>query len=451
MTPINLQSKRVLIVGLGLTGASVIRYLHSHNVAFDVVDEKATPSAELAECLQQAAFHQVLNAQLCCNYDVIVLSPGVPRALPAIQAALESNVVVIGDIELFSHATLNAPVIAVTGSNGKSTVVSWVAHVLNTCGVKAITCGNIGLPALDSIDDSVQMYVLELSSYQLESTQSLRSLSAAVINVSDDHLDRYDSIEHYAQVKRRVYRGCSHAVINKDDSRTWLVDQELTTEHKAISSSASFSVVDTESSDYCLSGAANDAQICKGDMPLLSRSKLQTPGIHNAANALTVLALLQPVQLDIQQAAAALSGFRGLQHRTELIRIRNDVRWYNDSKGTNIDACQKAITAMQAPVVLIAGGQGKDADFTALRPVVDQHVKAVVLIGQDAKIIADALVRVTGIHLASDIEDAVNQCAQLAVAGDAVLLSPACASFDMFNNFEQRGELFTQAVQGLAA
>jgi UDP-N-acetylmuramoylalanine--D-glutamate ligase len=451
MTPTNLQSKRVLVVGLGLTGSSVIRYLHRHNVAFDVVDEKAEPSADLAACLERAVFHKQLNVQLCCDYDVIVLSPGVPRALPAIQAALQSNVDVIGDIELFSHATLNAPVIAVTGSNGKSTVVSWVAHVLNACGVNAVACGNIGVPALDSIDDAVQMYVLELSSYQLESTQSLSSLSAAVINVSDDHLDRYDSIEHYAQVKRRVYRGCSHAVINNDDPRTWLVDQELPKADNMINSSASFSVVDTESSDYRLSSAANDAQICKGDMSLLSRSALQTPGLHNAANALTVLALLQPVQLDIKQVAAALTGFRGLQHRTELVRTRNNVRWYNDSKGTNIDACEKAITAMQGPVVLIAGGQGKDADFAALRSVIGQHVKAVVLIGQDAQIIADALAGITEIHFASDLQDAVNQCAELAVSGDVVLLSPACASFDMFKNFEQRGELFTQAVEALAA
>jgi len=451
MTPTNLQSKRVLVVGLGLTGSSVIRYLHRHNVAFDVVDENAEPSADLVACLERAVFHKQLNAQLCCDYDVIVLSPGVPRALPAIQAALQSNVDVIGDIELFSHASLNAPVIAVTGSNGKSTVVSWVAHVLNVCGVNAVACGNIGVPALDSIDDAVQMYVLELSSYQLESTQSLCSLSAAVINVSDDHLDRYDSIEHYAQVKRRVYRGCSHAVINNDDPRTWLVDQELPKADNMINSSASFSVVDTESSDYRLSSAANDAQICKGDTPLLSRSELQTPGLHNAANALTVLALLQPVQLDIKKVAAALTGFRGLQHRTQLVRTRNNVRWYNDSKGTNIDACEKAITAMQAPVVLIAGGQGKDADFAALRSVIDQHVKAVVLIGQDAQIIADALAGITEIHFASDLQDAVNQCAELAVSGDVVLLSPACASFDMFKNFEQRGELFTQAVEALAA
>ncbi len=451
MTPANLQTKRVLVVGLGLTGASVIRYLHRHNVAFDVVDEKAKPATELAECMQHATFHQQLSAQLCCDYDVIVLSPGVPRALPAIQAALQNKVVVIGDIELFSHASIGAPVIAVTGSNGKSTVVSWVAHVLNACGVKAVACGNIGLPALDSINDSVQMYVLELSSYQLESTQSLRSLSAAVINVSDDHLDRYDSIEHYAQVKRRVYRGCSHAVVNKDDPRTWIVDQELTEEHKLLNSSVSFSIVDTESSDYRLSSAANDAHICKGDQRLLSRSKLPTPGIHNAGNALTVLALLQPVELDIEQAVTALTGFRGLQHRTELIRVRNNVRWYNDSKGTNIDACQKAISAMQAPVVLIAGGQGKDADFAALRPVVSEHVKALVLIGQDAQLIADALAGITSIYMASDLNDAVMQCAQLAVAGDVVLLSPACASFDMFDNFEQRGELFTQAVEALAA
>lgn len=447
-----LHNKRVLVVGLGVTGGSVVRFLHQHQIAFAVVDEHSRPSAQLHDCLRGVEFHETLDAQLCCAYDVLVVSPGVPRSLPAIDAAIQRGVVIIGDIELFAHAIGDTPVIAVTGSNGKSTVVSWIAHVLSTCGKRAKLCGNIGLPALDSIDAAVEIYVLELSSYQLESTSSLHALSATVLNISDDHLDRYDSIEHYAAVKRRIYNDCTYSVVNGDDRRTWLSDDQQENEELGRSAqSLSFSLNAGNHADYYLGAAANDAWLCHGSNQLVQRSRLQNPGDHNVANALAVLALLEPVGLNMAQLIIGLTSFSGLEHRTEFVLERKGVRWYNDSKGTNIDACRKAIQAMNAPVVLIAGGLGKGADFNALQDVVRQHVKALVLIGEDAALINDALIGTTEIHMSENLNAAVQRCAELAGSGDVVLLSPACSSFDMFDNFEQRGTLFKQAVETLAA
>lgn len=451
-----LHNKRVLVVGLGVTGASVVRYLHSEQVAFDVVDENARPSAQLRDCLLGVQIHEVLDASLCCAYDVLVVSPGVPRSLPAIHAAIEQGIEVIGDIELFAHAIGNTPVIAVTGSNGKSTVVSWIAHVLENCGKPAKLCGNIGLPALDSIDDEAELYVLELSSYQLESTYSLFALSATVLNVSDDHLDRYESIEHYAAIKRRIYNDCSHRVVNRDDQRTWIEAEKNSSKGVGSDSTGeqnevAFSVITDTLSDYSLSDAANDAWLCRGDNKLVQRNRLQNPGDHNVANALAVLALLEPFALNMDEQISGLTSFPGLEHRTEFVLERHGVRWYNDSKGTNIDACKKAIEAMEAQVVLIAGGLGKGADFNALRDVVQKQVKALVLIGEDAALIKDALNGTTNIVMAQTLEDAVQRCSEFAVSGDVVLLSPACSSFDMFDNFEQRGVLFKQAVETIAA
>jgi len=439
----DIKNKRVLVVGLGVTGESVVRFLHKHGVAFDVADERSEPSAQLQSSLSNSQFYKRLDASLCTAYELIVISPGVPRALPALQAALAKGIAVIGDIELFACAIGNQAVIAVTGSNGKSTVVSWIAHVLQRCGKRVKLCGNIGMPALDSIDEAAELYVLELSSYQLESTASLKTLSAAVLNISDDHMDRYESIDDYAAVKRRVYAQCEHKVVNLDDVRTFDAGD--------VSCSTTFSVSPAANADYFIAQEEADAWLCHGERKVIQRVQLQTPGDHNVANALAVLALLEPVGLDAAQLVNALSEFKGLEHRTEFVLEHNGVRWFNDSKGTNIDACEKAILAMGAPVVLIAGGLGKGADFNALRTVVEQQVKAVVLIGEDAKLIESALSGTTHIEAASSLDDAVQRCIQLAEQGDAVLLSPACSSFDMFDNFEQRGIAFKKAVEVAAA
>ena len=445
----HIKQKRILVVGLGVTGESVVRFLNANQLAFDVVDERATPSEALLPHLTTSTVHDELSESLCCTYDVLVISPGVPRSLPALKAAEAKGALMIGDIELFASAIGDTPVIAVTGSNGKSTVVSWIAHILEHCKVPAKLCGNIGTPALDSIDAGAEIYVLELSSYQLESTESLAALSATVLNVSDDHMDRYDSIEHYAAVKRRVYQGCQHAVVNFDDKRTWLNPSDEA--QPSAQTAMAFSLDEANAAEFYLREAANESWLCHGDEQLLTRRQLQTPGDHNVANALAVIALLAPMKLEIAKLTEGLAGFYGLEHRTEFVLSNNGIRWYNDSKGTNIDACRKAVAAMQAPVVLIAGGMAKGADFTALRDIVEQHVKAMVLIGVDAELIRDALQGTTDIHMASSLDDAVQRCVSIATDGDVVLLSPACSSFDMFDNFEQRGAQFKRAVQEFAA
>jgi len=433
-------------------------------VAFDIADEHAQADEALTNSLDSdrntdindtmsantrgPVFHRELSASLCTSYDVIVLSPGVPRTLPCIVAAIESGVVVVGDVALFASAAQGKPLIAVTGSNGKSTVVTWLGHVLEACGRRAVVCGNIGLPVLDSLlgDEEVDnvVYVLELSSYQLESTCNLQATSAVVLNVSDDHMDRYDSIEHYAAVKRVIYQHVQHCVFNRDDDRT--VDASNTA-----ASQQYFSVSKALPGDCQLAKAANDDWLSDGESNIVQLDALQMPGQHNVANALAVIALLMPFELNSKQLACGLIAFRGLPHRTEFIGEYNGVRWYNDSKGTNIDACKKALEAMQAPIVLIAGGQGKGADFSALNKTVEQHVKALVLIGEDREIIASTWQNLAPIHRADDLHEAVQLCDQLSEKGDVVLLSPACASFDMFDNFEQRGEQFCREVEALVA
>jgi len=309
-----------------------------------------------------------------------------------------------------------------------------------------VLCGNIGQPALDSISDDADVYVLELSSYQLESTYSLAPLAASVLNISDDHMDRYDSLEHYAQVKRHIYSNCQFAVANRDDARTW---------PEASSNVAYFTTDASNASNYaqdwhCVAQGSEHV-VQKDGASQLKLSLTKMPGAHNIANALASVALLAPLNVKAELVQKSINTFAGLPHRTELVAEINQVLWYNDSKGTNIDACEKAIEAMPGPVVLIAGGLGKGADFTALRDAVSRYVKALVLIGEDRKLLADALQDLADVRFCDSMNDAVLAASELAEAGDAVLMSPACASFDMFDNFEQRGDRFCEAVQELAA
>lgn len=449
------DNRTVLVVGGGLTGGSVVRFLANRGIAFDLVDDCGV-NAELAAQVTTGRVHDTLDVALATTHDIIVLSPGVPRAHPAIVAALAANVQVIGDIELFAGQT-TAPIIAVTGSNGKSTVVAWLADALSRLGVRAVACGNIGQPALDSLADDVECYVLELSSYQLESTTSLAPLAATVLNVSDDHLDRYVSLAEYARVKRRVHANASHIIVNADDSATEPDDAVV----PARLSRFTLGLDDAAAAPYETHWhrtVIDDAfWLGQNGEPLIAQDSLALPGDHNAANALAVLALLACLEDRLERTLsdeikmAALRGFRGLPHRTELVGEADGVRWYNDSKGTNVAACIQAIKAMPGPVLLIAGGQAKGADFSPLVPVVLRHVRAVVLIGQDRDMLGDALAGVTDLHFSEMLGDAVRLCRSLARPGDAVLLSPACASFDMFRNFEDRGSQFTASVDEVLA
>jgi len=460
-----LTDRRVLIVGYGVTGASVARFLQRNHIDFDVADQCDASTAEKiaaqlkgqVSTVNTAARTQALSEDqapviytdfetaLFIQYSIIVLSPGVPRSLPALVEALAHGVDIIGDIELFA-GVVEAPVIAVTGSNGKSTVVSWIAHALQGAGIQALACGNIGKPALDSLESTVDVYVLELSSYQLESTRSLKPLSAAVLNVSDDHLDRYDDIDHYAAVKRRVFNGAAHCIANRDDARTWPTGcEEGLVEYFTLQFDAS------DDARWHRTSKQDQVWLCDDQYGFLDQADLLLPGEHNAANALAARALIAPLEVPFTALKEGLIRFSGLPHRSQFLGEKAGVRWFNDSKGTNIDACSKAVRAMPGPVLLIAGGIAKGADFSQLRSTVEQYVRLVVLIGQDREQIAEQLQDCTELRMADDLRDAVELCNREAQTGDVVLLSPACSSFDMFRNFEDRGEQFAAAVEEVLA
>lgn len=460
-----LTNKRVLIVGYGVTGSSVARFLQRNSISFDVADQcdeaealklareldghvAALDSvASLTEHTQDKApvIYNGFDFALFSRYPIIVLSPGVPRSIPSLVEASVQGVDIIGDIELFA-GVVEAPVIAVTGSNGKSTVVSWIASALQGAGINAIACGNIGQPALDSLASNVDVYVLELSSYQLESTRSLQPLSATVLNISDDHLDRYDNIDHYAEVKRRVFNNAKHCVANRDDPRTW---PATTDEGKFEYFTLAFDASD--SARWNRTAKDQKIWLCDDQYGLVNQVELSVPGEHNVANALAVLALIEPLEVPFTALKDGLIEFGGLPHRSQYLGEKAGVRWFNDSKGTNIDACCKAVQAMPGPVLLIAGGIAKGADFSQLRSTVQQHVRLVVLIGQDREQIATQLQGCAELLMAGDLGEAVDFCKRRARSGDVVLLSPACSSFDMFKSFEDRGEQFTAAVEEVLA
>lgn len=448
MHPRNLKTERVLIVGYGVTGASVVRFLQRHDVMFEIADQcepalAATRSEELS-----CPVHTQFDATVFAQFDVLILSPGIPRSHVAVVEALSAGVKVIGDIELFA-CVVDKPVIAVTGSNGKSTVVAWAAHALTAAGINAVACGNIGEPALDSLLGEADVYVLELSSYQLESTHSLKPLAATVLNVSDDHLDRYDDIDHYAATKRTVYNNAQLCIVNQDDSRTWPL-----AEHSALDAHSERFTLSVDQSAGCRWQQLlidDTLWLCDGQTALLAQSELAVPGEHNAANALVVIALIEALAIPFMGLKPGVVSFTGLPHRTEYLGAQDGVRWYNDSKGTNVDACMKAISAMPGPVLLIAGGIAKGADFSPLQTLMTQCVRLLVLIGRDRDQISEQLAGTTQIVMAEGLRDAVRICQQTACANDVVLLSPACSSFDMFNNFEDRGEQFAAAVEEVLA
>ncbi|MCB1754303.1 MAG: UDP-N-acetylmuramoyl-L-alanine--D-glutamate ligase [Gammaproteobacteria bacterium] len=439
-----LQNKSVLVVGLGKSGLSVARYLNRHAVPFAVADNRQNPPgiAEIRTRFPDVRVFNEFDAEVFGGFDVLVVSPGLSLDEPAIKAALKKGRQVIGDIELFAWS-VTRPVVSVTGSNGKSTVVAMLGAMAEASGVKAKVCGNFGDPALDSLDDAaISLYILELSSFQLETTDSLKSQVACILNISEDHMDRYTSMAEYIAAKQKVFDNASCLVINHDDRKTWPV------KNSAVRETVFFTNGVPERGDM-FGISLIDGQTCLmlGEERLMPVSDLKVVGRHNALNALAALAIGRQAGLAIKDMIAALKVFNGLPHRVQFVSESNGVRWINDSKGTNVDATVQAVKGLNAPVILIAGGVGKGADFSPLGVVANQHIKAAVLIGRDAALIAEVLGR-TGVPVmfASTMAEAVENAASLAVAGDVVLLSPACASFDMFKNFEERGDIFVREV-----
>lgn len=436
-----------LILGLGKTGLSCARHLARQGIPVAVMDSRAHPpglEALRAEWPQIPLFLGGLQAAPFAMAERLLVSPGLPLTEPLIQEAQARGVPILGDIELFAQAA-DAPVLAITGSNGKSTVVSLLGEMARQAGWRAPVGGNLGEPALDLLGPDNRLYVLELSSFQLETTHSLAAQAATVLNLSPDHLDRHASLEAYGAAKARIYRGARVGVVNRDDPAVCAMG-DLAQEVRG------FTLEPPRQGDYGLLDHRGAQWLGRaGEEPLLPVAEVALKGRHNLANALAALALGDAAGLPGPAMREALRRFSGLAHRTQLVADRRGVRWYNDSKGTNLGATLAALEGLhpaQGPgrAVLIAGGDGKGADFAPLAPVVARTCRAVVLIGRDGPILAAALAGVTELAQAPSLEAAVLEAARLARPGDHVLLSPACASFDMFRGFEHRGQVFNEAV-----
>ena len=442
-----------VIVGLGRTGLSCARYLHARGWRLAVTDTRQKPP-ELARLAELDASIPVsvggLDARLLDGADCVAASPGVSLSEPFFMEARRRGVEIVGDIELFARAA-DAPVVGITGTNGKSTVTTLVGRMAERAGLRVRVGGNLGEPALDLLSPKpvsaagpTQLYVLELSSFQLESTTSLELKAATVLNVTPDHLDRYDSVEAYAEAKARIFARCETAVINLDDP---LVVAMPRPGQKTVS----FSLRASIGADYAVATRDGEWWLTRRGEPLLAVSAMKIKGLHNAANALASLALGDALGLAMPAMLEELSTFPGLPHRSQWVADVRGVTYINDSKGTNVGATVAAVSGMQGPLVMIAGGDGKNQDFAELADVFRGKVRHTVLIGRDAAAIAKALQGVCTLQTCATLEDAVRAAAKAAQPGDTVLLSPACASLDMFRDYTHRGAVFTQAVKELAA
>jgi UDP-N-acetylmuramoylalanine--D-glutamate ligase len=443
----SLSHKRVLIVGLGKTGLSCARYLNAHGVEVAITDSRDHPPAlnELQEAYPDiAVFTGGFNTAAFKRATCLIVSPGVSLREPLIAEARARGTEVVGDIELFAR-NVDAPVIAITGSNGKSTVTSLLGKMAKTAGLDVRVGGNIGVPALDLLHEPrPDLYVLELSSFQLETTESLNACAAAILNISEDHMDRYADLNDYTAAKAKVYYGTGTLVVNLDDKRV-MATANLTRQGRNLSG---FTTGKPEEKQFGICNKDNEDYLCFGAERLIAVSELKIKGQHNIANALAALALGQEANIPLAAMLVALKEFPGLPHRSQWVAEKNGVSWYNDSKATNVGAAIAAINGIQAnKIILIAGGQAKGQDFSPLKDVVKNKVKHLVLLGEDAELLNNELSAYTEVSFANNLSVAVKKAKEVATAGDAVLLSPACASFDMYSGYEQRGDLFVAAVK----
>ncbi|MGD8236049.1 MAG: UDP-N-acetylmuramoyl-L-alanine--D-glutamate ligase [Chromatiales bacterium] len=437
-----------LVVGLGVSGLATARYLAANGVPLAVCDTRDQPPGleELRRELPDVAvFTGGFDAEAFAAAERLVVSPGVPLRTPVIQEAIARGVEVIGDVELFLREA-KAPVVAITGSNGKSTVTTLLGEMAMAAGIHAGVGGNLGKPVLELLDDEVELYILELSSFQLETTYSLSAQAAVILNLCEDHMDRYDSFESYVAAKRVIYRHAGCAIVNRDDALAGA-------QAEGVAKSIGFTMKAPQDDDYGICEKDGENWLCKGESFLMPVSGVLVAGRHNQANVLAALALGEAAGLPMEPMLQAVRSFHGLAHRTQFVAEIDGVRWYNDSKGTNIGACVAALegldTADGSLTVLIAGGDCKGADFSELAPALSAYVRTLVLIGRDAPGIARAVGGSVETVMANDLVDAVRQCRVHARPGDRVLLSPACASFDMFRSYLDRGEQFMQAVRSL--
>lgn len=437
-----------VIVGLGKTGLSVARYLHELGLSFAVTDSRMQPPG--VDELQTFAANVPtefgeISSSLCAQASRIILSPGIALSHPSLALARAQGVEIIGDIELFVREA-RAPIIAITGSNGKSTVTALTAHLLHSAHKRAYVGGNFGTPALELLaQERPDFYVLELSSFQLETTHSLAAAAATVLNLSEDHMDRYANMAQYADAKARIYHRSHVAVFNLDDRET---QRDLAQAKKTLS----FSLHD-HSADFSLQRLEGKAWLCAGTQAFLPQTSLSIAGDHNAANALAAVALCEAVGVPVAKIRDALRDFKGLAHRCVLVREHNSVQYFNDSKATNVGSTLAAINGLRnvidGKLVLIAGGDAKGQDLHPLTAPISSSIRAMVLMGKDAEKLAAVTPEHIPIIRAKSLSEAVTLASNAAQKGDAVVLSPACASLDMFKDYADRGDQFCRLVEAL--
>ncbi len=437
------ESLQTLIVGLGKTGLSCARYLAAQGESCVVTDTRSQPPG-LDELLNEYPEMPVhvggFREDDFSLANRIVLSPGVSLKDKHVSSAIQRGAEVLGDIELFARS-VTAPVVAITGTNGKSTVTTLLSEMAAAAGKQVRAGGNLGMPALELLDSSeTDLYILELSSFQLETTHSLNAVAAVVLNITPDHMDRYDSVEQYTQTKAAVYSGDGVMVINNDDV---VVSEMANSQRKVIR----FGLAQPSEGEFGIINKAEQDYLAFGSEKLLATSELKIPGSHNQSNALAALALGVAINLDMAAMLQTLRNFKGLAHRSEWVAEHNGVRWFNDSKATNVGATIAALQGMPSPLILIAGGDGKSADFSELHDVIANEAREVILLGNDADKIEKIINGAVPVHRATSMKGAVRIAQSIAKTGDSVLLSPACASFDMYSNYMERGDDFAKAVR----
>ncbi len=444
--------KSVLVLGLGDTGLSCVRWLAQEGARLRGADTRQAPPA-LGAVREAVPGIRVdlgpFRAESLAGVDAVAASPGVALREPVLREALARGIEVVGDVEILGRELARsgggARVIGVTGTNGKSTVTALAGAMARAAGLSTVVAGNIGLPVLDALREAKaagmpQAWVIELSSYQLETTASLALDAAAMLNLSQDHLDRYDTMDGYAAAKARIFARCGTRVLNRDDP--WSLAMKG---GRAVTFGLGEPARDDE-------WGIRGGELVHGREPIVGLFEVPVAGLHNAANALAAHALCASCGLPARPLADAIREFRGLPHRAERVAAARGVVFYDDSKGTNVGATVAALEGMRGKVVLIAGGDGKGQDFSPLAPAVREHARAVVLIGRDAPAV-EAAIAPAGVPCTREatMEAAVEAAFRLAAPGDAVLLSPACASFDMFASYRHRGEVFAAAARALAA
>jgi len=438
-----------VIVGLGATGLSCARYLKEGGFPIAVMDTRSHPPH--LDTFQKDYPDVVVSlggfdVALLNQATSIILSPGVAMREPAIAQQIQRGIPIIGDIELFARA-VKVPVIAITGTNAKSTVTTLVGKMAEAAGYHVQVGGNLGIPALDLLQHNphANLFVLELSSFQLETTYSLKPHVATILNITPDHMDRYNTLHDYQQAKYRVYQHCHVAVCNRDDALTECHERKLEKFY--------FTLNAPKQNEFGLLKKGNATYLAYEHKPLLAINELPVMGKHYQANALAALAIGHGFGFSLGPMLEVLREFKGLPHRCQFVRERNGVKWYNDSKGTNVGATQAAIEGLGSEItgklVLIAGGLGKNADFSQLAPLIEKYSRHIVLIGEAAKEMAAVLDNNFPTSFARTMDEAIHCADAAAKPGDSVLLSPACASYDMFKNFEHRGQVFMEIVEKL--